>query len=190
MQSTLKNMIIVLVAITTISSAAIGGVYILTKEPIAAAKLAKINTSIAQVMPPFDNNPSDEAIKATADGVEVNIYPAKTGDKVIGYAVESYTNDGFGGRISLLIGFTPTGEITKIVVLEHKETPGLGDKIETSKSNFSVQFEGVDPKIATLALRKDGGEVDAITASTITSRAYIDAVQRAHKTFMDMSAKQ
>ncbi len=183
MKSTLTNMIVVLVVITAIASAGVGGVYMLTKEPIEAARLAKTNNAIADIMPTFNNNPSNEAFTAMADGVEVKVYPAKENDQLVGYAVETYSNLGFGGKIGLLVGFTPEGKITKISVLEHKETPGLGDKIEPKKSKFSIQFEGNDPSQTKIALRKEGGNIDAITASTISSKAYIDAVNRAYNTF-------
>lgn len=183
-------MILVLTVITAVASAAVGGVYILTKEPIQEAKLAKTDAAIAEVMPRFDNSPSSEAIQTTIDGQTVNIYPAKQGGKIVGYAVESLTNNGFSGLISLLVGFTPQGKITKIAVLAHKETPGLGDKIEAQKSKFSVQFQGADPSTMKLAIKKDGGDIDAITASTISSRAFIDAVQRAYRIFQNVQSEQ
>ncbi len=186
MKSSLKNMILVLVIITALSSGAVGGVYILTKEPIAAAKLAKTNAAIGEVMPPFDNNASEDKTVVEVDGEQISVYRAKKGDSVVGYAVECFSNEGFSGKIGLLVGFTPDGKITKISVLEHRETPGLGDKIEPSKSKFSVQFEGADPATMKLSVRKDGGDIDAITASTITSRAYAKAVEQAYKTFQSI----
>ena len=84
-------------------------------------------------------------------------------------------------------GFLPDGSIYKIAVLEHQETPGLGDKMENQKSldktsglSWSSQFGGLNPGAVQLKVRKDNGEVDAITAATISSRAYCDAVQRAY----------
>lgn len=71
-----------------------------------------------------------------------------------------------------MVGFLPDGTIHRVETLSHNETPGLGDKIDRSKSDFSVQFEGKNPRTFRLAVRKDGGDVDAITASTISSRAY------------------
>lgn len=186
MKSTLTNMIIVLVVITAVASAAVGGMYILTKEPIAKAKIAKINSGIEEVIPEFDNNPYAESMQAEADGSSVMIYPAKLGDEVVGYAVECFSNNGFGGKIGLLVGFTTEGKITKISVLEHHETPGLGDKIDPAKSKFSVQFEGADPANMNLTVKKDGGDVDAITASTISSRAYTEALRQAYTTFKNI----
>jgi electron transport complex protein RnfG len=99
--------------------------------------------------------------------------------------VETFTNQGFSGRFKLMVGFAPDGTIIDIAVLQHSETPGLGNKMEKSKSDFSLQFMGKNPETFKLAVKKDRGDVDAITASTITSRAYCDAVQRAYKAFKE-----
>ena len=85
-----------------------------------------------------------------------------------------------------MVGFDNDGKIIDIVVLKHSETPGLGDKMKKDKSDFSLQFMGKDPATFKLAVKKDMGDVDAITASTISSRAYCDAVQRAYDKFMEV----
>lgn len=180
MQSSLKNMVIVLGTITLVASAAVGGIYLLTKEPIEAAQAKKVNDAIAQVMPEFDNTPSAEAIEKEADGETVKIYQATMAGSAVGYAIETFSKNGFGGRISLMVGFLPDGTIKDISVISHNETPGLGDKIQKSKSDFAVQFEGKNPASYKLSVKKDGGDVDAITASTISSRAFTDAVARAY----------
>lgn len=180
MQSSLKNMVIVLGTITLVASAAVGGIYLLTKEPIEAAQAKKVNDAIAQVMPEFDNTPSAEAIEKEADGESVKIYPATMAGSAVGYAIETFSKNGFGGKISLMVGFLPDGTIKDISVISHNETPGLGDKIQKSKSDFAVQFEGKNPASYKLSVKKDGGDVDAITASTISSRAFTDAVARAY----------
>jgi electron transport complex protein RnfG len=187
--SSFSNMLIVLTVIALVSSALLGGVYLLTEEPIEAAKVAKINTSIAKVVEPFDNNPSAKPDTVELDGRKLILYTAKQGDKVVGVAVETFTTKGFGGLISLMVGFLPDGTIRNIVVLSHSETPGLGDKIDKSKSDFTLQFEGKHPDNFKLIVKKDGGDVDAITASTISSRAYCDAVTRAYKAFLEITGK-
>ncbi|HBZ25186.1 MAG: FMN-binding domain-containing protein [Bacteroidetes bacterium RIFOXYA12_FULL_40_10] len=180
--SSLKNMVATLSVITLVSSALLGGVYALTKGPIEVAMTAKTNSAIASVSPEFDNDPSSQIISVDYMGKSYKAYPAKMGDKIVGYAIESYAS-GFGGRISIMVGFGIEGVIKSISVLSHTETPGLGDKIETSKSNFSVQFQGKNPNEFKMVVKKDGGDVDAITASTITSRAYCDAVTTAWEVF-------
>ena len=177
-------MVIVLTITAFVCSAALGLVYSVTKEPIAEAKIARINASIAVVVPPFDNNPSENPIEVEVDGRIMRLYVAKKGDEVIGVAVESFSNMGFSGLITLMVGFLPDGTINDIAVLAHNETPGLGDKMEKRKDErFAVQFDGQHPNNFRLALRKDGGDVDVITAATITSRAFIDAVRRAFEVF-------
>ena len=182
-ESTLKNMVITLASITLVSSALLGVVYALTKGPIDAAQVAKINNAISKVVPAFDNNPSAEKFEKELEGKSYIVYPAKSGGEVVGYAVESFTTGGFGGRIVLMVGFNIDGTINNTAVLSHAETPGLGDKMIEGKSNFSVQFQGKNPQDFKLLVKKDGGDVDAITASTITSRAFCDAVTAAWEVY-------
>ncbi|MDR2359036.1 MAG: RnfABCDGE type electron transport complex subunit G [Prevotellaceae bacterium] len=179
--SSLKNMVVALLVITFVAAATLGAVYVFTGKPIEAARLAKINKAIAEVTPPFDNNPSDEVREVPVDGRTLRLFPAKKDGALVGIAVETATTKGFSGLITLMVGFLPDGTIYNTAVISHAETPGLGDKIDRSKSNFSVQFEGKHPDNFQLAVKKDGGDVDAITASTISSRAFCDAVERAYK---------
>lgn len=180
-ESTFMNMLLTLVIITGVSATILGFVYEATKGPIEIGKAKKKNSAIESVVPKFTNNPGEEAYDVEVDGGKsVTFYPAKDGDNIVGYAVETYTMKGFAGEIKLMVGFLPDGTINDIVVLEHKETPGLGDKMEKAKSNFSVQFNGKNPATFKLMVKKDDGDVDAITASTISSRAYCDAVKRAY----------
>jgi electron transport complex protein RnfG len=172
-------MVATLLLITSAAAAALGTAYVLTGEPIAAARLAKTNRAIAEVTPPFDNNPSGEASETVVDGQTLRLFPAKKNGALVGMAVETATAKGFGGRITLMVGFLPDGTICGTAVVAHAETPGLGDKIEKRKSPFSLQFEGKHPDTFKAAVRKDGGSVDAITAATVSSRAFCDAVERA-----------
>lgn len=181
MKSSLRNMVMVLLLITLIASGAVGVVYQLTIDPIEVAKAAKIKDAITQVLPPFDKlEPKKEVL---VDGQAVTIYTAVGSTGVIGYAVESFSKNGFGGLIKILVGFLPDGTINGTAVISHAETPGLGDKMDKKKSDFAVQFEGKNPDNFKLGVRKDGaGDVDAITASTISSRAFTEAIQIAYDT--------
>lgn len=174
-ESNMKNMFIALLVITFVASASLGGIYELTKEPIAAAKLEKKNNAIRQVIPEFDNIPTADVYKKAADGDTLYFYPGMMGDEPVGTAVETFTNLGFSGEIKVMVGFLPDGTINDVAVLEHEETPGLGDKMERKKSDWSIQFRGKNPETFSLSVKKDGGDVDAITASTISSRAFCDA---------------
>ena len=184
-ESTLVNMLIALFVITFVASTSLGLVYQVTKEPIAAAKLAKKIEAIQDVVPEFNNQPNTEEYKvATEDGDSLTLYPAKKDNELVGTAVESSTNLGFSGEIKIMVGFLPDGTIKDVAVLEHKETPGLGDKMERKKSDWSIQFQGKNPATFKIAVKNDGGEVDAITASTISSRAFCDAVENAYIIYM------
>ena len=166
-------------------SGLLGSVYALTKEPIRLAELKKKNEAIQVVVPGFDNEPSQEVKSVFVDGDSIYLYTARKGEEILGTAVETFTNQGFSGEFKLMVGFATDGTIIDIAVIKHAETPGLGDKMEKGKSDFSVQFMGKHPNSFNLAVKKDRGDVDAITASTITSRAYCDAVTRAYGVFME-----
>ncbi len=182
-ESTFLNMVFTLLIVTLVASAALGFVYELTKEPIKSAKNAKKDLAIQRVMPEYTNNPSNDVKAVAVDNDTVYIYYAVNNKDTVGIAVETFTNEAFGGNMKLMVGFVPDGTIREIAVIEHKETPGLGDKILQAKSDWSVQFEGKNPDDFQISVKKDGGDVDAITASTITSRAYCDAVKRAYEVF-------
>lgn len=174
-------MAVSLTLIALVSSALLGFVYEMTKEPIALSNLNKKLSAIKQVVPDFTNNPNDEMfLLPTGEGDSLEVYPAKKDNEIIGYAVNTYTNRGFSGNIKLMAGFRPDGSIINISVLEHKETPGLGTKM--TDPGFKDQFNDKNPSEFELRVKKDGGPVDAITAATISSRAFCDAVQRAYNT--------
>jgi Na+-translocating ferredoxin:NAD+ oxidoreductase subunit G len=180
-ESTFKNMVLSLTLISLISSACLGFVYEFTKKPIELSNLNKKLNAIREVIPDFTNNPNDEMFRLpTGDGDSLDIYPAKKDDIIIGYAVKTYTTKGFSGNISLVAGFKPDGTIIKITVLEQKETPGLGTKM--TEPEFKNQFNEKNPAEFVLKVKKDGGPVDAITAATISSRAFCDAVTKAYNT--------
>ncbi len=183
-ESTFGNMLLALVIISLVSSTTLGFVYEFTKEPIRLVEINKTNAAIQAVVPIFDNQPATEMFKVAYEKDSLKFYPALKEGVLVGTAVESFTQKGFSGLIKLMIGFAPDGTIIDISVLQHQETPGLGDKIENSKSGFSAQFQGKNPESFKLIVKKDRGDVDAITASTISSRAYCDAVQRAYNAYM------
>jgi Na+-translocating ferredoxin:NAD+ oxidoreductase subunit G len=180
-ESTFRNMVMALTLVSVAAAASLGFVYELTKKPIELSILNKKLEAIKQVVPGFTNDPNSEMFRLPTDeGDSLDIYPAKLDDEVIGYAVNTYTNEGFSGYISLMAGFKPDGTIINITVLAHKETPGLGTKMAEPK--FKDQFLEKNPAEFILKVKKDGGQVDAITAATITARAFCDAVDRAYKT--------
>lgn len=185
-ESTFINMVFTLMVITLGASTALGLVYKVTKEPIEEAKLKKKLAAINEVVPEFNNNPSEEAFSIKLKKDSLVFYPAKKDDMFTGMAVETFSNKGFSGMIKLMVGFLPDGTINNVAVMEHKETPGLGDKMEKEKHDFSYQVNGKNPKDYKLKVTKDGGDVDAITAATISSRAFCDAIEQAYKTYTEL----
>jgi len=184
-ESTFTSMVLTLFLVTLGASGALGYVYELTKDAIAEAEASKKNLAIKRVLPEFNNKPNEEFFKVPAEteGDTLYFYVGKMDDDTVGYAIESYSKNAFAGMLKVLAGFTPDGKINSVAVLDHKETPGLGTKM--TESPFKDQFLGKDPATFNLTVVKDGGEVDAITASTITSRAYCEAVQRAYEALKD-----
>ncbi|MCK5073976.1 MAG: RnfABCDGE type electron transport complex subunit G [Bacteriovoracaceae bacterium] len=185
LQSTFFNMVIVLFSVALVSSASLGFVYNLTKDKIAQAKAAKQLKAIEEViLPGYDNSPADDAYDlAMAEGGELECFPAKLGDEVKSIAVKTFTKNAFSGEMWLMVGFLPDGTINKISIVDQKETPGLGTKVTENK--FKSQFAGKNPGVFRLKVKKDGGDVDAITAATVSSRAVCDAVERAYKAFLN-----
>ncbi len=174
-KSTLKNMAFCLTAVCLVCSAVVGVAYAVTADPIAEAARAKTTASIARVLPEFTAEPEQGSIEL--NGVNYQYYKVPGA----GCAIISSTS-GFGGVLSLMVGIAENGTIHNTTVLSHSETPGLGAKCTTDE-HFISQFQGFDPAAKTLAVKKDGGDVDAITASTITSRAYTLAVSNAVAVF-------
>jgi electron transport complex protein RnfG len=180
-ESTFRNMVLSLTLISLGASACLGFVYELTKKPIEMSVLNKKLEAIRQVVPEFTNDPNKEMFRLpTGEGDSLDIYPAKRDGEIVGYAVSTYSKKGFSGNISLMAGFKTDGTIINITVLAQKETPGLGTKM--TEPAFKNQFNDKNPSDFGLKVKKDGGQVDAITAATISSRAFCDAMDRAYNT--------
>ncbi len=179
MQSNFKTMSLCLLLICLVCSALMAVVYAFTKAPVEAAEARKTSMAIAKVVPDFDGEPLECTIDI--DGVEHSYYSVSKDDEVVGYAVEAVSS-GFGGALKIMAGFTPEGVIYNVEVLDNsQETPGLGAK--SSEESFRGQFRGFNPSVKKLTVKKDGGDVDAITAATITSRAFCVAVGNALTVF-------
>lgn len=176
-------MLLVLTGVTAISVALLAWVNELTKEPIAAANAKTLSDAVKAVVPGFDNDPIAEKKMQDVNGVEYAVYPATKGGEYIGAAVEAEAM-GFGGNLKVLVGFDAQGNIIDYSLLSHAETPGLGSKAtDWFKKGNKGDITGKNPGTAPLTVSKDGGEVDAITASTITSRAFLNAVNTAYAAY-------
>lgn len=183
-KDTFMNMVISLFVITIISGFSLGYVNQLTEQPIKDAKVAKKTNAIKLVLPVFDNKPVEDVVLIKAGNVKdsIEVYPAFANSEFVGAAVIGSSEKGFSGLVKLMIGFKASGEIQNIEVLEQKETPGLGTKMKDEK--FLQQFKDKNPSTYNLKVKKDGGEVDALTGATISTRAFTEATQMAYDEFM------
>ncbi len=183
LESSLKNMLLSLTLIALVAAGLLAGVYTLTKDTIDATN-AKIKAEAkVAVLPQIEGmTVAEEAVEANG----ILIYNAYAGEELVGAAVEVNEN-GFGGNFRTMVGFDKEGTITGFQVLEHQETPGLGSKMQewftTDKNRQNVV--GVNPGKVNFTVSKDGGDVDAITAATISSRAFLLAVTKAYNAYMN-----
>lgn len=184
LESTLLNMTLVLTGVAVITGGILAYVNNLTSGPIKAQKEKALADGIMTVME------SDDVIVEKTDtirqkddkGKETTYIIYKANDSNgnnLGAAVES-TTGGFGGDLKVLVGFNAEGTILGYTILEHAETPGLGAKADKwFQKGEKGDIIGKNP-LEPLSVSKDGGQIDAITASTITSRAFLKAVNNAY----------
>ena len=194
LNSSLKNMVMSLAIISFGASAILGGVYVLTKKPIEDAAELKKTNAIKEVLPQNNNMKIGEAVEITLDSYSEKfiVYPAFENDKLIAAAVETFDNNGYGGQIKSMVGFDAEGNIVNYAILTMSETPGLGEKVtswfKTKRNNQDIR--GKKPSEESFKVSKDGGEIDAITASTITSRAFLSSVKTAYNVFIEYQKQQ
>lgn len=193
LKPTLKNMTLVLVGVAVVVGFILAYVNHVTEGPIAEKAKATLAQGIKDVMKVDGIQVTKEdTVKTNVDGKELTYIVHETSDKSgkpVGAAVES-TTTGFGGDLKVLVGFDHDGKITGYTILESSETPGLGAKAEKwfqstadgGKGGKSCVI-GLSPKDGELKVSKDGGQVDAITASTITSRAFLKAINEAYAAY-------
>lgn len=178
-------MLLSLTLIALVAAGLLAGVYTLTKGPIEATNAKMKAEAKTAVLPKVDGiQVAEEAEEAEG----LLIYKAYAGEELVGAAVEVSEN-GFGGAFRMMVGFDKEGTITGFKVLEHQETPGLGSKMQewftTAKNKQCVV--GVNPGKVNFTVSKDGGDVDAITAATISSRAFLLAVTKAYNAYMNQA---
>lgn len=182
-KSNLQNMVLVLTGSALICGGLLAYVNNLTKPTIEAQADKALNEGIAAVLGGNAGNrlAEPETIKREIAGKEQEfiIYKMQNGT-----AVQSTDPNGFGGNLKVLVGFNADGDILGYTVLEHAETPGLGAKAgDWFQKGQPGCIIGKNPGKSNFTVSKDGGDIDAITASTITSRAFLRAVQQAYNTF-------
>lgn len=192
-ESTFLNMILTLFGVTFIAAAILGFVHDLTKDAIELSKRNARSEAIKKVLPEFDElGPSFRvAVASSEDSLEV--FPALKGGEMVGVAIQTFTNKGFSGFISVMAGIDASGNLSGYEILEHAETPGLGSKMETwfrDSARPGQNVIGKNPGTSQFEVSKDGGDIDAITASTITSRAFLDALVRAFDAYNEHVQQQ
>lgn len=174
--STFFNMVLILTLISAVATVALAFTYQQTKGPRAMVEVKKTEAALKQILPEFDN-PIEMKAFDTDLYRDMEYFTAKKGDQAVGWAVKTYSDNGFDSRIWIMVGFDVDRRIIDTQVLAQTETPGLGAKIVQDK--FRGQFRMKAPSEYKLQVRKDGGDVDALTAATISSRAFCDALQKA-----------
>ena len=181
-ESSLKNMLIALTAIALVAAAALAALNAITAEPVAQAQKAKVEKAISAVLPAFDR-----LEESTVDGNTCYAAYNQAGD-FVGAAVSAGNDKGFGGHLQLMVGFDTAGSVTGYQILETHETPGLGAKADQwFQQGNKGNVIGRKPADGPLTVKKDGGDVDAITGSTITSRAFLSIVNDAAAVFANIN---
>ena len=176
LESSFTNMVIVLTVITVIAAACLGAMNNVTAEPIAASKKAKQEAAIKAVLPEFATVDTETIVN------EQKIFRAYDANgELVGIAIET-KELGFGGDITTMVGFDANGSIVDYSLLSHAETPGLGSKL-TDWFKVKSNIRGAKAENMPLKVSKDGGNYDAITAATISSRAFLNSINKAYETY-------
>lgn len=208
LESSFVNMALVLTAICVLAALLLSAFFSLTEEVISQATQEKQTAAISEVLPMENLQFEPEVILFEEE--EWTVYNAYDEENYVGTAVESYSNNGFNGLVRLMVGFDANGKILNYAVLDQKETPGLGTKMvewfkpqqEVEPSliekifGFEVKKNQRESSIVghtmqgALAVKNDGGSIDAITAATISSRAFLDAVNKAYFVYLKTTPLQ
>lgn len=165
----------------------LGITFTATREPIAESQRLAEEKALLEVIgsQPFDNDLISDQIQLTADmaaqlNTEANARVIRNNGNIIGFILPAVAPDGYSGNIGLLVGIDIQGSLLGVRVVEHRETPGLGDKVDTQKSDWILQFTGLsleNPDENQWFVRKDGGQFDAFTGATITPRAVVNMIK-------------
>jgi electron transport complex protein RnfG len=179
--------------IAIIGTALLAWVHSLTEPRIAAQERMQLLNQLLQVVPAdrFDNAMHEDFVtirdeSAFPGGQHVRVFRARKANRPVAAVIKLRTNDGYNGRIDLLVGIFEDGRISGVRVLSHRETPGLGDGIEITRSDWIRSFDRASltqPGSDGWAVKRDGGVFDQFTGATITPRAVVRAVHRTLRYF-------
>ncbi len=196
----------ILVAFALAGTVPVAGLYYSTADKIAAnlqaARLRSINEVISADL--YDNDILKEPISVLDENLlpgntAATIYIARSQTEMVAAIFETIAPDGYSGSIRMLVGINVAGNLTGVRILEHRETPGLGDTIDQYHSDYLEVFPGKslqNPVGHRWAVKKDGGDFDQLTGATITPRAVIKAIKRcldyydAHKSKLGVPPEQ
>lgn len=200
--NSIASLVTTLALISGTSAALLGGVSLLTREPIARRLQEKTGGALSDVLPAFDNDPLQEKVETG----NVTFYIGRKNNRVTGFAGETISPEGYNGNITVLAGLQPNGKITAVLVTSQAETPGLGTVVCERSRQKAVsslgkhisglppnaildQFSGMkaNPGDKPWQVKKDGGKLDAVSGATITSRAVSSAVYAIARSFMENS---
>lgn len=174
-----------LTVLTVVVGCALGVVNYFTAEPIAEGALKARRDALSAVLPEFDN---DLFADVAAVG-NCKVYPATLGGNRVGVAVEAFSDAGFGGRISVLYGFDDEGKVLGYKVLSHSETPGLGANMQNWFDDEGTGHCILGSSVP-LKVKADGGDIDAMTGATISSRAFLEALDAAREALDSYNSQQ
>jgi len=192
-ESSLKNMLLSLTLIALVASLALALVNNVTKGPIEKVNQEKIANAVAKVLPAYKEYTIDTVTVETpkGDAQMVRYTAVNEAGELVGKAIESFDDNGFGGRLSAMVGFDAEGNISGYEILASAETPGLGAKADQwFQKDGKGNVIGLNPANDNITVKKDGGQVDAITGSTITSRAFCRLVATAYNAFQIEKGEQ
>lgn len=185
--SEMYRMIRVILVVAVTSALILSLIHLLTEKPIQETQNKLISESMKEVVAAeFNNDPFNEKIIVQRGKEKFTIYPARQDGYVTSLILKTHSNKGYGGRIDVLVGFSLDGTVGSYKVIKHSETPGLGSKV--NDPSFKKNVIGKKPHTESFKVRQDGGEIDAITGATITSRALIDAIQKAYRGYLKFNA--
>lgn len=181
---------LLLAAFAALTATLVAGTFVGTKDRISAAQRAAEEKALLQIIPRerHDNAMLDDRVEAPVGDPllkleeQKSIYIARSGGIATAVLVPARAPDGYSGAIDLIIGVNRDGSVAGVRVLQHRETPGLGDAVDHRKSDWLEGFRGrslTDPSAERWTVRKDGGAFDQFTGATITPRAVVKATARA-----------
>ncbi|MCV6627405.1 MAG: electron transport complex subunit RsxG [Cellvibrionaceae bacterium] len=203
LSQSIRNNALLLGAFALLTAGVLAGTYLLTKDRIAAAERKAAQRALVEIVSSLPQQQDNDMLADTlaiaeehwpALGLKTDteLYIARHQGQAIAYLIPATATDGYSGDIKLMIGITPAGQLSGVRVLTHKETPGLGDKVDLNKSDWVLSFNGrqlTPANDSSWAVKKDGGDFDQFTGATITPRAVVAQVKRALQSFAQMQSK-